>query len=284
MFNFDKTWNFTTGAPAGGENDFETVALHEIGHTMGLGHVIDASKVMHFAATTGTSNRTPTSEMTGGGTFMMGLSTAAQGTPEGGTSPMTALTAGNCSLPVELVSFDALQTDGDVVLQWETATELNNAGFEVEQAYAGEAFEQVGFVLGAGTTLQAQTYEYRLDDLEPGTYQFRLRQVDFDGAFEYSPVVEANIELAEAFHLTEAYPNPFSASTQVRLMLRQQEQMRVVAYDALGRQVEVMHDGPLVAQEAHTFALTLAEQPSGVYFVRVQGETFAQTRQVLLVK
>ncbi|GAB5520268.1 MAG: hypothetical protein RhofKO_25190 [Rhodothermales bacterium] len=284
IFNADKSWNFGTGAPGGTENDFESVALHEIGHTLGLAHVNDASKVMNFSITTGTTSRTVTSEMTSGGAFIMGLSTAAQGAPEGGTSPMTALSAGNCVLPVELVSFDALQTDGVVVLQWATATETNNAGFEIEYAYAGEAFEQVGFVPGAGTTLQTQTYEHRLSDLEPGTYQFRLRQIDFDGAFEYSLIAETTIELAEAFHLTEAYPNPFNATTQVRLMLRQQEEVRVTAFDALGRQIDVLHNGPLVAQEAHTFALNLAEQPSGVYFVRIQGETFAATRQVLLVK
>ncbi|MEM1093753.1 MAG: matrixin family metalloprotease [Bacteroidota bacterium] len=284
VFNFDKPWNFSTSAPAGGENDFETVALHEIGHTLGLGHVIDASKVMHFSATTGTSNRTPTSEMTAGGAFMMALSTATQGGPEAGTQAMTALTAGNCSLPVELVNFEALQTDQAVVLRWDTASETNNAGFDVEQAYGDQPFEQVAFVPGAGTTLQAQTYAYRLTDLEPGTYRFRLRQVDFDGSFEYSPEVETRIELAEAFHLTAAYPNPFSTATQLDLMVRQPEHVRVVAFDALGRQVDVLHDGVLSAQEAHTFVLNAPDQPSGVYFVQIQAETFRTTRQVLLVR
>ncbi|MEM6645672.1 MAG: T9SS type A sorting domain-containing protein [Bacteroidota bacterium] len=290
VFNFDKPWNFSTSAPAGGQNDFETVALHEIGHTMGLGHVIDASKVMHFSATTGTSNRTPTSEMTAGGAFMMALSTAPQGTPETSGSnpvapnPMTALTAGNCSLPVELVSFEALQTDEAVVLRWATASETNNAGFEVEQAYGDQPFEQVAFVSGAGTTLQAQAYEYRLADLEPGSYRFRLRQIDFDGAFEYSPEVETRIELAEAFHLTAAYPNPFSTVTQLDLIVRQSENVRVVAFDALGRQVDVLHDGLLATQEVQKFVLNAADQPSGVYFVQIQGETFRTTRQVLLVK
>src|SRR5690606_32421823 len=103
------------------------------------------------------------------------------------------------ALPVELSSFTATLDGEAVVLRWETASETNNAGFEVEYAAvetrrgASLPWQRLAFVDGAGTTATAQTYAYRAEGLSPGRYAFRLRQVDFDGAFVYGPEVEVTV-------------------------------------------------------------------------------------------
>jgi len=148
----------------------------------------------------------------GSGSFASCVAIAA------GTERSIGIALGNfdqSSLPVELVSFEAVLTGPDVVLIWRTATETNNAGFEVEfRRMAEESFTSFVFVEGNGTTTEVQEYVYRVRDLEPDTYTFRLKQIDFDGAFEYSTEVEATMTVPDSYYLSDAYPNPFNPSTQ----------------------------------------------------------------------
>ncbi|HMB92597.1 MAG TPA: hypothetical protein VKP65_17220, partial [Rhodothermales bacterium] len=117
------------------------------------------------------------------------------------------------NLPVELVAFEA-QADGrSATLAWQTASETNNAGFELQHRYLGEAnkagaFSALAFIEGHGTTEVAQRYQFRLDDLEPGRHVFRLKQLDYDGSFDYSPEIEVAIDLPEAYLVSNVYPNP----------------------------------------------------------------------------
>ncbi|ARA91871.1 MAG: T9SS C-terminal target domain-containing protein [Bacteroidetes bacterium] len=186
-------------------------------------------------------------------------------------------------LPVELVSFEAL-ADGDrVVLTWTTASETNNAGFEVQRG-TGTSFEPVAFVEGRGTTTEAQRYEYALADLPAGRHVFRLKQVDFDGAYEYSPEVEVTIEVAERYQLSAAYPNPFNPQTQFTLTLAQSEPVTITVFDVLGRAVATLHDGWLEAGTAHTFAFRGDGLTSGTYLIQARGESFRATRTVTLLK
>ena len=186
-------------------------------------------------------------------------------------------------LPVELVSFEA-RIDGEaIVLQWQTASETNNAGFEVQQR-VGERFEQVAFVEGHGTTAEARAYQHRVEALEAGRYVFRLRQVDFDGAFAYSPEVEVVVEVPEGYQLSSVYPNPFNPRAQFTLALSKAQQVEVAVYDVLGRRVALLHRGMLSANEAHQFELDGSGLSSGLYLIRVEGEMFAEVRQAMLLK
>ncbi len=189
----------------------------------------------------------------------------------------------SAGLPVELTSFSALTEEGEVTLQWETASETNNAGFEVQQQ-VGDAFETIGFVPGHGTTTEGQAYTYRSSGHEPGRHVFRLKQMDYDGAFEYSQEVEVTVELASAYLLSEPFPNPFNPTTNLTLMVAVQQQVTVEVYDMLGQRVAVLQNGVLPAQQARTLRFDAASLPSGVYMVRAIGETFKASRQVLLVK
>lgn len=192
----------------------------------------------------------------------------------------------NSPLPVELIVFDALVDGRDVLLAWETASETNNAGFFVERALAAhpEAFEPVGWVDGVGTTERAQSYQYRLNGLEPGRHVFRLKQIDYDGTFEYHPEVEVVVEMAETFVLEPAYPNPFNPQTQLRFGVNRTQAVQAALYDMLGRQVQTLYQG--VAQEGQMHALMVdgSALPSGFYLVRIAGENFFTSQTITLLK
>ncbi|WP_456427510.1 T9SS type A sorting domain-containing protein [Rhodocaloribacter sp.] len=190
-------------------------------------------------------------------------------------------------LPVELEGFSALVEGRTVTLAWRTQSETNNAGFEVEMRAAaepGKTWRAVGFVPGAGTTSEAQAYTFRVEDIGPGPYLFRLKQRDFDGTFVYSPEVEVFVELPEAFVLSDAFPNPFNPQTQFTLMVRNEQRVRVAVFDALGREVARLHDGPLAPNTAHRFTFEASGLPSGLYVYRVEGETFSASKLMTLVK
>ncbi len=182
---------------------------------------------------------------------------------------------------------------------------INNAGFELQMqsvavrtwhamsqpkavhthsSFSNPEWQTLGFVEGYGTTQEPQTYSYRVTDLEAGTYRFRLKQIDFDGAFEFSPVVEAAVEVPDLFSLSEAYPNPFTTDAQFALAVPTDQQVQINLYDMMGRQVRNLFDGTLPAHQTRTFRINGEGLSGGVYVYRIQTPTFTETRKVMLVK
>ena len=193
------------------------------------------------------------------------------------------------SLPVELVSFEAVADGADVALTWATASEQNNAGFHVEHRRLGSseaAFATLAFVAGHGTTSEPQRYAFRAEGLAPGRHAFRLRQVDLDGAASYSPTVEVLLaaELPEGYRLGAAYPNPFNPTATFELEVERAQEVRVGLYDVLGREVAVLFEGALEGGEVAEVTIEGGGLPSGLYLYRAEGETFQATRRVALVK
>jgi hypothetical protein len=111
-------------------------------------------------------------------------------------------------LPVELVYFAGRATDYGTLLTWQTAIEENNEGFEIQRSTNGKDWENIGFISGQGTTHQSHTYDFK--DLQPneGTNYYRLKQVDFNGQFEYSNMVTVNYELGMTNNELKIFPNP----------------------------------------------------------------------------
>lgn len=215
------------------------------------------------------------------------LRSTAQDVGIGGVDDFTGaglIQADQAALPVELVAFDAVTDGRDIVLTWQTATETNNAGFRVEKRQAQGAFERVAFVPGAGTTTETQTYQHRLADLAPGTYAFRLQQVDTDGTVHPSPVVEATLALEDAYQLSTVYPNPVQTTAALELLVREPQTVRAVVYDAIGRQVQVLHDGPVAPHEPVPLTLGADKLPSGLYLIHIHGEAFSATRRATVVR
>ncbi len=118
-------------------------------------------------------------------------------------------------LPVTLVSFEGKAQNDGVTLNWVTASEVNNSHFEVERSLDGESFDQIGIVDGFGTTTVTQNYSFIDSNSASGVVYYRLRQVDFDGAFEYSKIITVIVNQATDSPIEEfvVYPNPIQSGT-----------------------------------------------------------------------
>jgi uncharacterized repeat protein (TIGR01451 family) len=186
-------------------------------------------------------------------------------------------------LPVELTSFTASLEGEAVALAWSTATETNNAGFDVERSTDGETFTAIGFEPGVGTTEEAQSYRFVDRDAPFATTLFyRLRQVDTDGTFEYSPVVEVEVT-PSAVALLPVAPNPVVGFANLRYELPEATAVRLQVFDLLGRRVATLADGEKPAGR-HEVTWTGSRLAPGTYFVRLQAGSTAQTQMLRLVR
>ena len=192
-------------------------------------------------------------------------------------------------LPMELSSFEALAVGGSVLLQWETGSESSNAGFEVQalsegaDGHASAGWQTLAFVDGHGTTSVPHSYSYQTGELEPGTRQFRLRQIDFDGSTVFSPLVEVSLAPVAAYHLTAPYPNPAGESASLSLAVQQPQDVTVAVFDVTGRRVQTLYDGPLDANRTRGLVVDAGSLPAGMYVVHVTGETFRASMPLILI-
>lgn len=187
------------------------------------------------------------------------------------------------ALPVELVSFEALVVEQHVKLNWATATEANNSGFEVQRSNDAQSWAVLGFVEGKGTSDVVNNYEYL--DAAPfyGTNHYRLKQVDFDGSMDYSHSLEVALDIPGQHALSGVYPNPFRSSAQFSLSLSREQYIEIDVLDLLGRRVQSVHSGILPAVTSHRLHLDADEMPSGVYLLRVQGDAFYSIQRIVLL-
>ena len=171
-----------------------------------------------------------------------------------------------------------------MVLRWTTASETDNYGFAVEHRTAGREFGEIGFVHGQGTSDNKNAYRFDVTGLAPGIHAFRLRQIDFDGVFAYSEVVEATVSIPNAFVLEPAYPNPFNPTTSLRFAVGTRQEVVVTLTDATGRLVRQVFRGVVGADEVHSLEIDGAGLASGVYQVTLVGERFKATERITLLK
>jgi photosystem II stability/assembly factor-like uncharacterized protein len=197
-------------------------------------------------------------------------------------------------VPVELISFTSSVNVKDVTLNWQTATETNNSGFEIERntphnpLSRGEAegrgvWRSIGFVNGNGTTTEPQSYSFLDKELSVGKYQYRLKQIDFDGTFEYSNTIEVEIGNPTKFSLEQNYPNPFNPSTTIRYQIPQDGIVTLKIYNILGSEVATLVNEEKVAgkYEVNFNASSLA---SGVYVYKIQSGSFIKSKKMILIK
>jgi hypothetical protein len=190
-------------------------------------------------------------------------------------------------VPVELTMFTASVNDNDVQLNWTTATEKNNSGFQVERKSTGD-FESIGFVPGSGTTIETTTYSFSDVDLNPGNYYYRLKQIDYDGSFEYSDAVEIDIVAPGVFSLNQNYPNPFNPSTKITFSLATNAGVTLRIFDALGQEVVTLINQELTAG-VHTYDLDATDLNSGVYVYKIEangqdGSSFINVKKMIVLK
>ena len=143
-------------------------------------------------------------------------------------------------IPVELASFSATSQDGKVLLEWSTATESNNYGFEIERRAAdSQQWEKAGFVKGMGTTAEKQTYRFVDQVAGTGDYFYRLKQIDSDGSYTYSDEVRVSAAVPDELGLDQNYPNPFNPTTEIAFRVPKDYKgaIRIRIYNLLGREV-----------------------------------------------
>ncbi len=156
-------------------------------------------------------------------------------------------------IPVELISFTASVSGNKVSLNWSTATEINNRGFDVERQSANQPinqsfqWEKVGYAAGFGTTAEPKSYTFMDDKVTTGKYSYRLKQIDFNGTYTYSNEIEVNVELPLQFSLSQNYPNPFNPATLIKYSIPDDGFVRLGVYNILGQEVEELVNGNLRA-------------------------------------
>ena len=190
-------------------------------------------------------------------------------------------------VPVELMSFTFQVNDNDITLNWVTATETNNQGFEVQRK-TGEEFSTIAFINGYGTTTETHNYSYTDQNLAPGTYTYRLKQVDYDGSAYYYD--ELNIEVLPPvqFALNQNYPNPFNPSTKISYSLAVDSKVNLTVYNLLGETVSTLVNSVVPAGK-HDISFQGENLNSGIYFYRldavgVDGTNFSQVKKMMLTK
>ncbi|NJL76690.1 MAG: T9SS type A sorting domain-containing protein [Saprospiraceae bacterium] len=167
----------------------------------------------------------------------------------------------NIILPVELTHFKAKALVTSTLLIWATASESNNKGFEVQRSTDGKSWKAVGFVAGNGTTVEAQNYTFLDEQPKAGINYYRLQQVDFDGAFEYSDIVVVNFELGGVKNELQVFPNPASGMFQIALP---QTNARLQLFNAQGSLVKAF-----IAADKN-FTINIADLASGIYLLKAQ--------------
>ncbi len=190
---------------------------------------------------------------------------------------------GEYILPVELTSFAANVVDNKIQLNWATATEINNQGFDIERKSNTGEYQKIGFVGGFGTSTETHTYTYTDNNVTAGSYTYRLKQVDFDGTFEYSNEVNVDIVAPLEFALDQNYPNPFNPSTTIKYSTAQDGLVKLAIYNMLGEEVTTLVNKTQKAgrYEVNFNASNLA---SGVYIYRLDTPNFTSAKKLMLMK
>jgi len=188
----------------------------------------------------------------------------------------------NGGVPVELTSFTTMVEENSVILEWETATEKNNYGFEIQRWYDSE-FKTIAFVKGSGTTVEPKEYSYYDKNLDNGSYKYRLKQIDFDGTFEFSDQVEVNVSYISTFVLQQNYPNPFNPSTNIRISVPSTDFVNLSVYNSIGEKVGELVNETLSAGE-YNYNFEAAHLPSGIYIARLSGGSSNQSIKMTLLK
>ena len=203
-------------------------------------------------------------------------------------SPVTASDTDDGALPVELSSFSANVNSNNVSLNWKTATEVDNNGFEVQRAVKDRksgigSWEKIGFVEGYGNSNSPKEYSFTDKNLTGGTnFAYRLKQIDNDGKYKYSKEVEVEV-VPKEYSLYQNYPNPFNPVTEIKYNLPEAAKVILKVYNIIGQEVAILVNG---IEEAgyHSVKFEGSNLPSGTYIYRMQTGSFVQTKKMVLLK
>jgi hypothetical protein len=209
-----------------------------------------------------------------------------------GVSGYSNIAQATTLVPVELSSFTASVGDNSVSLNWITATETNNSGFELQRK-TNDTWEKVAFIKGMGTTTERSEYAYT-DDFKyqsvSGEITYRLKQIDLDGSFNYSNQINVTVDFTpKEYTLYQNYPNPFNPSTKIKFALPFDSRVKISVYNILGELVNVILDEVRTAGY-HDVQFTGSNMPSGMYIYSIQAKSvdgkkdYTSVKKMMLIK
>ena len=192
------------------------------------------------------------------------------------------------TVPVELLTFSAEAVGDHVLLKWSTATETNNEGWDIEKSTDNDIFTRIGFVEGAGTSTELHTYSYQDNNELPGIYFYRLKQIDYDGTFEYSNTVEVNFGIPQKFSLEQNFPNPFNPATNIKYTIPQTNsndftEVQLVVYDLLGNEIAILVNKKQPAGN-YEISFNAGNLSSGIYFYQLRAGSFFTAKKMVYLK
>ena len=191
--------------------------------------------------------------------------------------------------PVELITFTTSLINDNVVITWSTATETNNKGFEVERLQDYKIsrlqnWEKLGFVPGNGTTTLPNQYSFEDNSVEQGKYFYRLKQIDFNGGYNYSKEIEVDVNVPRKFSLEQNYPNPFNPATTIKYGIPKTAKVELKIYDFLGREIKTLVNNETKNPGYYEVQFNAGNLASGVYFYRLKTNEYIKTGKMLLIK
>lgn len=191
----------------------------------------------------------------------------------------------NYILPVELTSFSGRDTKTGVNLNWNTATEISNNGFDIERSLDKNNWQKIAFVNGNGNSNSPKNYSYTDNYSFNGTCYYRLKQIDTDGKYTYSKVIEIKgTGSVSDFNLAQNYPNPFNPCTNINFSLNESGKAKLVVYDILGKERAVLFNGNVEAGKNYNVSFNGSNLESGVYFYKLTSGSVTSVKKMMLVK
>ncbi len=190
-------------------------------------------------------------------------------------------------LPVELTSFSGIFQNGKVKLLWKTETELNNYGFEIERTASSRNIDwkKIGFVEGHGNSNSPKSYDFVDNNVMYGKLYYRLKQIDNDGSFEYSDIVEVDVPTLQDYAILEQnYPNPFNPETKISFVVNENTQVTLKVFDAVGSEVAEIFNDKVESGRIYEVNFNGLYLSSGVYFYSLISEKTRKTKKMLLIK
>ncbi len=189
----------------------------------------------------------------------------------------------NGPLPVELSSFSAVILEDRIKLKWRTETEVSNYGFEIHRSTQNDNWSLLGFVVGHGNSNSPKDYSFVDENATAGKYSYRLKQIDTDGKFEYSKIVEVDLGSPMNYELSQNYPNPFNPSTTIRFSVPESSFTNLTIFNSLGEKIEELVN-EVKEPGVHSIQFNAQDLSSGTYIYRIITNDYVQTKKMVLLK
>ncbi len=194
-------------------------------------------------------------------------------------------TLGYVPVPVELNSFTGILDGNNVILKWQTATEINNLGFDIERTASAKnnSWKKIGFVEGNGTTTNQHSYSFSDENINSGIYSYRLKQIDNNGTYKYINLDKSFTIQPVAYSLSQNYPNPFNPATVIKYSIPVASRVSIKIYNVIGKEVATLvnEEKPAGNYEVNFNA---SEFSSGVYYYTISAGNFRETKKMILLR